>query len=102
MAACASCHYNAGAPRALRPDLALNSAVNLPEPSNLIQVVLNGISAADGIPGAVMPGFGHALSDRDIARIAAYLRRTRTALPPWPDLDAQIAALRAKTKPSEP
>ena len=99
MAACASCHYNAGAPRALRPDLALNSAVNLPEPSNLIQVVLNGINAGDGIPGAVMPGFGHALSDRDIARIAAYLRRTRTALPPWTDLDAQIAALRAKTEP---
>ena len=96
MAACASCHYNAGAPLALRPDLALNSALNLPKPSNLIQVVLNGISAADGIPGVVMPGFGDSLSDRDIAQIAAYLRRTRTPLPPWPNLDAQIAALRAK------
>ena len=102
MAACASCHYNAGAPLAVRPDLALNSALNLSDPSNFIEVVLHGIDAEDGIPGVVMPSFGHALSDGDIAGIAAYLRRTRTPLPPWPDLDKQIAALRAKTEASEP
>ena len=100
MNACASCHYNAGAPRAVRPDLALNSALNLPDPSNFIAVVLNGIDAQDGIPGVVMPAFGSALSDRDIARIAAYLRRTRTSLPPWRDLDAQIAARHVKTDAS--
>ena len=78
-AACASCHYNSGQkPLAVRPDLALNSALNLSEPTNLIQVVLRGISAKDGIPGVVMPGFRQALGDADIARIAAYLRRTRT------------------------
>jgi mono/diheme cytochrome c family protein len=102
MAACAPCHYNAGAPIAVRPDLALNSALNLPDPSNLIEVVLNGINAEDGIPGVVMPSFEHALSDADIARIGAYLRRTRTTLSPWPDLEKQIAALRAKTKALEP
>jgi mono/diheme cytochrome c family protein len=94
-AACASCHYNSGqAPLAVRPDLALNSAVNLSDPTNLIQVVLQGISASEGIPGVVMPSFARALSDSDIARIAAYLRRTRTNLPPWPDLDNKIAAIR--------
>ncbi|HUJ47741.1 MAG TPA: cytochrome c [Rhizomicrobium sp.] len=102
MAACASCHYNAGAPVAVRPDLALNNALNLPDPSNFIEVVLHGIDAEDGIPGVVMPSFGRALSDSDIARIAAYLRRTRTPLPPWPDLDQRISALRAKTEASEP
>ena len=95
MAACASCHYNSGhAPLAVRPDLALNSALNLPDPTNLIQVVLRGIAAADGIPGVVMPRFAPALSDSDIVRIAAYLRRTRTNSPPWPDLEAKIAAIR--------
>jgi mono/diheme cytochrome c family protein len=94
-AACASCHYNAGeTPLAVRPDLALNSAVNLPEPTNLIQVMLRGISAKEGMPGVVMPSFAGAFSDADIARIAAYLRRTRTNLAPWPDLDAKIAAMR--------
>jgi mono/diheme cytochrome c family protein len=93
--ACASCHYNSGhAPLAARPDLALNSAVNLSDPNNLIEVVLRGISASEGIPGVVMPSFARALSDADIARIAAYLRRTRTNLPPWPDLDKKIAAIR--------
>jgi mono/diheme cytochrome c family protein len=102
MAACASCHYNAKGPLAARPDLALNSALNLPDPSNFIEVVLHGINAEDGIPGVVMPSFGHALSNADIARIAAYLRLTRTNLPSWPDLDNQIATLRAKTQVSEP
>ncbi len=93
-AACASCHYNSGKPLAMRPDLALNSAVYLPDPTNLIQVVLRGVSASEGIPGVVMPSFVHGFSDADIARIAAYLRRTRTDLSPWPQLEAKIAAIR--------
>jgi len=94
-AACASCHYNSGQmPLAMRPDLALSSALNLPEPTNLIQVVLRGINAKDGIPGVVMPGFEQALSDTDIAHLATYLRRTRTTLPPWSDLESKIAATR--------
>jgi mono/diheme cytochrome c family protein len=93
-AACVSCHYNAaGAPLVARPDLALNSAVHLSDPSNLIQVILRGISAEEGTPGVVMPAFGGALSDANVARIAAYLRRTRTSLPPWPDLAAKIAEI---------
>jgi mono/diheme cytochrome c family protein len=94
-AACASCHYNSdSAPLTVRPDLALNSALSLPDPANLIQVVLRGISAGEGMPGVVMPSFAHALSDADIARIIAYLRRTRTNLPAWPDLEKKIAASR--------
>jgi mono/diheme cytochrome c family protein len=46
------------------------------------------------MPGVVMPAFGGALSDNDVARIAAYLRRTRTKLPPWPDLASKIAGIR--------
>jgi mono/diheme cytochrome c family protein len=56
--------------------------------------VLRGISAGEGMPGVVMPSFAHALSDADIARIIAYLRRTRTNLPAWPDLEKKIAASR--------
>jgi len=94
-AACASCHYNAGkTPLAARPDLALNSALSLPDPTNLIQVVLRGINASDGMPGVVMPSFAQAFTDTDIVRIAAYLRRTRTNLPPWTDLDKKVATIR--------
>ncbi len=93
--ACASCHYNSTAtPATLRPDLALNTALWLPDPTNFIEVVLHGISTQDGIPGVMMPGFADAMSDADIARLAAYLRRTQTNLAPWPDLDAKVAAIR--------
>jgi mono/diheme cytochrome c family protein len=101
-AACASCHYNSGhAPLAARPDLALNSALNLPDPTNLIQVVLRGVSAEEGIPGVVMPAFEHALSDTDIARIATYLRRSRTNLPPWPGVEAKVTAMRRQISASQ-
>src|SRR6202048_4386880 len=51
LAACASCHYNSGhAPLAVRPDLALNSALHLSDPTNLLQVVLRGVGAKEGIP----------------------------------------------------
>src|SRR5262249_4006308 len=94
-AACASCHYNSGSlPLAARPDLALNSAAHLSDPSNLIQVILRGISADEGMPDVVMPAFGGALSDADVARIVADLRRTRPRRPPWPDRPAKLEAIR--------
>ena len=100
-AACASCHFNSGKPLAMRPDLALNSALHLPDPTNLIQVVLRGVSASEGIPGVVMPSFVHGFSDADIARIAGYLRRTRTDLSPWPELEARIAAIRREVSATQ-
>ncbi|MBU4434853.1 MAG: cytochrome c [Alphaproteobacteria bacterium] len=97
-AACASCHYNgAGQPNPLRPDLALNSAVHLDDPTNLIQVMLHGVSAKDGAPGVVMPGFNR-LSDADLASLATYLRSTRTDKPAWPNLQKKVAAIRAQGK----
>ncbi|MEG3148141.1 cytochrome c [Sphingomonas sp. RT2P30] len=100
--ACASCHFNGGTdPNPLRPDLALNSALSLDDPTNLIRVILYGIDAKQGIPGVVMPGFATGFSDGDVARIAAYLRATRTAKPAWPDLEKRVAAIRAAGKGQE-
>jgi mono/diheme cytochrome c family protein len=94
-AACMSCHYNAGpVPLPARPELALNSALTLPEPTNFIQTVLKGIGNTEGAPGLVMPAYASALTDADIARLAGYLRSTRTNLPPWTDLENQVAAIR--------
>jgi mono/diheme cytochrome c family protein len=94
LAACASCHYNSGsAPLAARPELALNSALTAAEPTNLVQVVLHGIGLKEGEAGLFMPPFAH-LSDADIARLAAYLRRTRTDQPAWTDLEGKVAAIR--------
>ena len=94
VAACGSCHYNSGAPLEVRPELALNTALTLPEPTNFIRVVLDGIGIREGRPGVMMPGFAHALGDADIARLAAYLRRTRTELPAWTNIESKVAAIR--------
>jgi cytochrome c553 len=56
--------------------------------------VLHGIGTNEGAAGVMMPGFAAAMSDGDVARLAAYLRRTRTNLPPWPDLNAQVSTIR--------
>jgi mono/diheme cytochrome c family protein len=95
-AACASCHYNSPiGPQPLRPDLGLNTAVHLADPVNLIRVMLYGVDASEGEPGIVMPAFA-GFTDGDLARIAAYLRATRTTQAPWPDLERRIAAIRAE------
>jgi mono/diheme cytochrome c family protein len=93
--ACIGCHYNAApAPLAARPELALSSALTLSEPTNLIQAVLRGVGANEGAPGLAMPAYASSLSDGEIAALAAYLRRTRTQLPPWTGLEKKIARAR--------
>jgi cytochrome c553 len=56
--------------------------------------VLGGISVKDGVPGLVMPSYASAFTNADIARLAAYLRRSRTDRPPWTDLENKVAAIR--------
>jgi len=98
--ACISCHYNTGSvPLPARPELALNSALTLSEPTNFIQVVLKGVGSSDGAPGLVMPVYA-SLTDGEIARLAAYLRRTRTTRPPWSDLEKKVAAVRSESAAS--
>src|SRR5262249_21186938 len=94
-AACGYCHYKSGAtPLEVRPELALNTALIMPQPNNLIRVVLDGIGIRDGMPGVMMPGFASGLNDVEIAELAAYLRRTRTDFPAWTNLVDQVAAIR--------
>jgi len=96
VSSCASCHYNRSPDvNPNRPELGLNSPVFLDDPSNLIRVILYGVSAKEGAGGIVMPGFARGMSDADVASIATYLRTTRTDKKPWPDLEKQIAAIRA-------
>jgi mono/diheme cytochrome c family protein len=100
--ACLSCHYNAETgPLEKRPELALNSALALPEPTNFIQPVLRGVGSKDGAPGLVMPAYASSLSDAEVARIGAYLRRTRTTRPPWPDLEKNVSAARRQLAKSQ-
>jgi mono/diheme cytochrome c family protein len=96
--ACLGCHYNSEtAPRAERPELALNSSLTASDPTNFIQAVLNGISNTQGAPGLTMPAYASSLNDSEISRLAAYLRRTRTKSPPWPDVEKKVAQIRRES-----
>jgi mono/diheme cytochrome c family protein len=100
VSACLSCHYNSRAgPLPARPELGLNSALTLSEPTNFIQAVLKGVGAAEGAAGLVMPAYASSLSDSEIARLAAYLRRTRTKSPPWTDLESKVTRIRRASAP---
>lgn len=94
--ACLSCHYNRGSVLPARPELSLSSALTLPEPDNFIQVVLNGVGSNDGAPGMFMPAYASSFTDAQVARLAAYLRRTRTTAAPWKDLEKKVADIRHK------
>jgi len=102
VAACVSCHYNAApAPLPARPELALSSALTLSEPTNLIQVVLNGVKSREGAPGLVMPAYASSFTNDEIVRLAAYLRRTRTKFPPWTDLKGKVSSIRKRLGESD-
>jgi mono/diheme cytochrome c family protein len=63
-AACASCHESGRPVPYGGIGLQLSTAVNAETPRNLINVVLNGLPAADGAKGPVMPGFAVAMHDQ--------------------------------------
>lgn len=95
LAACASCHTNSnGQASALRPELGFNSALTAADPTNLLQVIVHGVGRDEGAPGLMMPGFGASMSNRDIAELAHYLRRSRTTQPQWTNVDDTLAAVR--------
>lgn len=93
--ACASCHGTGGiTPLATRAELALSTALWQRSPHNFINIVLDGIGGDDDAPGPMMPPFRNALSDRDIAEIADYLRRTRVGEPLWPFFGQAVTVMR--------
>jgi nicotinate dehydrogenase subunit B len=98
--ACGACHYDAdqGGPQVfgLNQPLALNSNLHGARPDNLLRTVLDGIGETATRAHGTMPAFRHNLSDGQIAELAAYMRRRFAPdKPAWPDLQAQVARLRA-------
>ncbi|AJW55938.1 cytochrome c family protein [Burkholderia pseudomallei] len=72
---CASCHQmqGKGTPDGYYPQLFHNSTVGAPNPTNLVQVILNGVARKAGGEDVGMPAFRHELSDAQIAALANYL-----------------------------
>jgi mono/diheme cytochrome c family protein len=89
--ACGACH-GADAPmtRNGAPSLALSTAVRAPTARNMVDVILLGLPWHEGQSGPYMPGYAGALTDQQVAALAAYVRARYSALPAWPDVEAAI------------
>lgn len=92
--ACAGCHEG---PRAMPYggiNLALSSGVSAPSAQNLVNVILDGVPAAEAAHSPIMPGFAASLSDGQVAALVRYLRSRFSDQPPWTDIEASVHAAR--------
>jgi mono/diheme cytochrome c family protein len=93
--ACANCHndrHDVGPSKAI--SLSLSSAVRQSSAANTVRVMLRGIQARPGMPGAYMPAFDGILTDSQIASVAEYVRMRYAAQPQWTDAPKEITKAR--------
>jgi mono/diheme cytochrome c family protein len=99
-ATCALCHSAAkrepGAPSSGALHLALSTSIALPEPGNLIRIILQGMAPPDGDAGFFMPGFAAELADEQIAAVVTYLRAAYTDRPAWPNVEREVRRTRGR------
>lgn len=79
-------------------NLHLSTAVNGPNPDNIINVVLQGLPPAPGERSAIMPGYDGVISDAQLADLLAYMRAAFSDKPPWPDLPVSVARQRERAR----
>jgi mono/diheme cytochrome c family protein len=91
---CARCHDNS------RRGIALDHSTSTTDgsPANLIRVTLEGIHPREGEKGGVMPAFGGALDDAQLAALVAFVRANFGRAPPWPDVAGEIAKAKDAAK----
>ncbi len=96
--ACGACHHEGQGPAVLGLNLplALSSKLHSARPDNLLRTILDGIQAPAFSHIGHMPAFGHALDDRQLTELAAYMRqRFAPGQPAWPGLTAAVGRARA-------
>jgi nicotinate dehydrogenase subunit B len=96
--ACAACHHDGDGPTLLgvNTPLALNGNLASAKPDNLLRTILDGVRHPATRDIGFMPAFRDALDDRQIAELAGYMRaRFAPREPAWPDLQAEVARVRA-------
>ena len=91
---CATCHESGRPVPYGGIALQLSSTLTDSSPRNLINVILNGLPAANGTKGPIMPGFAGAMDDAQIATLVEYLRGHFGAKPVWSDVPKAVADAR--------
>jgi len=98
VSACAGCHEG---PRAMPfggIDLALSSGIAGPSPTNLFNIVLYGLPAADAARAPIMPGFAAVMNDAQLVTLARYLRVHFSDNEPWNDIENRLRESRSAVR----
>lgn len=96
--ACGACHHDGDGPPVLglNQPLALNANLHSPRPDNLLRTIVDGLQRPAFPAIGHMPAFGQALDDRQLVELAGWMRqRFAPQQPPWADLPAAVARVRA-------
>jgi nicotinate dehydrogenase subunit B len=96
--ACGACHHDGDGPKLLGVNvpLALTTKLHGDRPDNLLRVILDGVREPATREIGFMPAFRDALDDRQIAKLAVWMRRRYApSRAPWTDLDQAVARVRA-------
>jgi len=93
-AACAGCHESGRQPPYGGINLALSTAISGPDPRNLANIVLAGVTPVAGERSPIMPGFAASMSDAQVAALLTYLRARFSKQPAWSGLDNLVAEAR--------
>jgi nicotinate dehydrogenase subunit B len=70
--------------------LALATALHLPEPRNLIKIIREGITPAEGESGRWMPAYAGTLTDEQLVALVHYLRADFAKAPAWRNLQDEV------------
>ena len=92
---CGTCHDAGRPPPFGGLDFALSTAVNAPNPQNIINVTLFGLPAADGEASAMMPDFAAVLDDEEMVALLNYMRAEFTEREAWTGLEGLVSATRS-------
>lgn len=94
--ACASCHESGRPVPYGGIGLSLSTVINGESSRNLLNLVLGGVPAADGVRAPIMPGFSGTMTDQQMIELASYLRSTFSKKPAWADTAAQLREARGQ------
>ncbi len=83
---CAECHKSGGKPA----PLALNSALNLPDPTNVVRATLEGIKPPQGALDRSMPAFRNQITESDLVAVVTFMRARFTGREPWTNVEEVV------------
>jgi mono/diheme cytochrome c family protein len=93
-AACATCHETGRRLPYGGINLALSTALSVPDARNAANIVLSGIRPVEGERGPIMPGFAAGMNDAQIAALLDFLRTRFSSQLPWTGLEKTVADAR--------